>query len=210
MLRRSRIELPPEVASQLVTRVREAIERGTLGADDLTARALSGFLGKTTSVLYHHFGSLEGFLYAVSIEGFGVLAGRLATMQRAGASPARLAEAYLDFGLQQPVLYRLMLEDRYDWPALARAGQALTPAQMGPWNAMIAIFARSGSDDPETDARVFHAAAHGIVLLALTGRMNTGAPDHSDREVALRAIRRLITLMFPDRPQAPKSRTKTS
>jgi AcrR family transcriptional regulator len=210
MLRKRHAEPPPDVARQLVTRVRQAIEAGELGAGDLTARALSAFLGQTTSVLYHHFGSLEGFLYAVSIEGFVVLAGRLAAMQQAGASPQALAEAYVDFGLEQPVLYRLMLEDRYDWAALARAGQALTPAQMGPWNAMIAIFERSGSDDPETDARVFHAAAHGIVLLALTGRMNTGDPDRSHREVALRAIRRLITLMFPDRRPAPKSRTKKS
>src|SRR4051794_25353715 len=58
-------------------RVRKALESGELRASDLTARQLATFLGQTTSILYHHWGSLDGFLYAVSMSGFDVLYDKL-------------------------------------------------------------------------------------------------------------------------------------
>jgi len=186
-----------DVAAELVKRVLRALETGKLTRSDLTARTLAQFLGQTTSVLYHHFGSLEGFLYAVSIEGFVALAERLEAMERAGAGPVKLAEAYLTFGLDNPVLYRLMLADEYDWDALAHAGQAGRPAQLRPWHALVAYFERNGSADPDGDARVFQACAHGIILLTLTGRITTGTPRSRDHEVALRVVRRLATLLTP-------------
>ena len=38
------------------TDARDALASGDLGFEDLTARRLGSFLGKTTSVLYHHWG----------------------------------------------------------------------------------------------------------------------------------------------------------
>ncbi|WNG38532.1 hypothetical protein F0U61_36265 [Archangium violaceum] len=45
-----------------VERVLKALISGELTRDGLTARRISAFLGQSTMGLYHHFGSLDGFL----------------------------------------------------------------------------------------------------------------------------------------------------
>ncbi|MCC7000037.1 MAG: TetR/AcrR family transcriptional regulator [Deltaproteobacteria bacterium] len=192
----------PEVAAALVERVYHALASRKLGRADLTARTLGQFLGQTTSVLYHHFGSLEGFLYAVSIHGFTTLTDRLDAAARAGADPAVLAQAYLGFALDHPVLYQLMMADSYDWDALGRAGQAFQPAQLRPWNTLVDFLRRAGSPTPELDAGIFQSTVHGVVLLTLTGRITTGAPGTPARDVATAIVSRLVHLLLP-RPQAP-------
>lgn len=192
----------PEVAAALVERVYHALASRKLGRADLTARTLGQFLGQTTSVLYHHFGSLEGFLYAVSIHGFTMLTDRLDAAARAGADPAELARAYLGFALDHPVLYQLMMADSYDWDALGRAGQAFQPAQLRPWNTLVDFLRRAGSPTPELDAGVFQSTVHGVVLLTLTGRITTGAPGAPARDVATTIVSRVVHLLLPP-PQSP-------
>ncbi len=194
----------PEVAAALVERVHRALESGKLGRADLTARTLGQFLGQTTSVLYHHFGSLEGFLYAVSIHGFTMLTDRLDAAARAGSAPVELAQAYLGFALDHPVMYQLMMADAYDWDALGRAGQAFQPAQLRPWNTLVEFLRRAGSATPELDAGVFQATVHGVVLLTLTGRITTGAPGAPARDVAVAIVSRVVHLLLP--PKAPHKR----
>src|SRR5687768_14212504 len=92
--------------------VLDAIMSGDLAEEDLTARRLGALLGKTTSVLYHHYGSLDVFLYEVAQQGFLRLATRLADPDLALADAA---ERYLDFAVEQPVLYGLMFHRRWDW-----------------------------------------------------------------------------------------------
>ncbi len=198
----------PEVAAALVERVYHALASRKLTRADLTARTLGQFLGQTTSVLYHHFGSLEGFLYAVSIHGFTMLTDRLDAAARAGADPAVLARAYLDFALDHPVLYQLMMADSYDWDALGRAGQAFQPAQLRPWNTLVDFLRRAGSPTPELDAGVFQATVHGVVLLTLTGRITTGAPGARERDVAVAVVSRVVHLLLPQAHPQPKSPPK--
>ena len=96
-----------------VERVLKAIESGELQPEDLTARRIGALLGKTTSVLYHHWGSLDVFLYDVSHAGHLQLARTLE-----GLAPCEMAEAYVRFAVARPGLYELMFHRRWDWAAL--------------------------------------------------------------------------------------------
>ncbi|WP_428263132.1 TetR/AcrR family transcriptional regulator [Haliangium sp.] len=175
----------------------DALARGELGLDDLTARRLGAYLGKTTSVLYHHWGSLDGFLFGVAQRGFERL-GEVLARAASGATLADVAEAYVRFGLDHPTLYALMLERRYDWDGLRRAGafEQARPSRVL-WQILISRLAAAGAVDPDGDARILFAAVHGLVSLALSGRANAGALDQSDEEVAVTAARKLALRLCP-------------
>jgi AcrR family transcriptional regulator len=109
-------------APESVEKVCQALSRGRLRLDQLTARGLGSFLGKTTSVVYHHFGSLDGFLFAVSQHGYLALRARMQRVLADGGKLDDMADAFVSFGLDSPALYALMFERRYDWAALRRSG----------------------------------------------------------------------------------------
>lgn len=185
------------IAEESVRRVYQALEAGTLDEAALTARALAEHLGQTTSLLYHHFGSLDGFLYAVSIAGFVQVGERLEALTRDTRGLQTAAEEYVVFALDHPALYRLMYERRFDFAALRAQGRLQIEGSLRAWRANVALFHKLGSRDPDEDARLFHAGLHGIVSLAASGRMNIGDLAHSDREVALRSARRLARTLKP-------------
>jgi len=180
-----------------VRRIREGLASGELTAADLTARKLAAFLGRTTSVLYHHWGSLDGLLYAVSQDGYSVLGERIVGASAGGL--AAVAEAYVVFGLEHPALYTVMFERRYDWAAL-RASEACEGERspgLGLWERVVDATRRAGSDDAVADARVLYAGLHGLVSLALSGRANIGDLSISDRDAAVLSARRLTARLIP-------------
>ncbi|MFO0660663.1 MAG: WHG domain-containing protein [Polyangiaceae bacterium] len=183
---------------EAVTRVRLALESGELTADDLTARQLGAFLGQTTSVLYHHWGSLDGFLWAVSLSGLDRMADSLDELVSNDRGLTTVAESYLEQAFSQPALYALMLEHPFDWMALEKAGLLARERErsMRGWNLLVTLFERLGSNSPSEDARLFQASLHGIARLTATGRMNVGDRDSSDREAALRSARRLARMFL--------------
>lgn len=176
-------------------RIHDALIAGDLGAEALTARGLGAFLGGTTSRVYAHHGSLDLLLHAVAQEGFRSLATRLATVLPEGL-PA-LAEAFVAWGLDHPVVYDLMFVRAYDWPALRAAGAFADAPGLALWSALQGRLAAAGSTDPTADARVLYAGLHGLVSLALGGRANVGQLGISDRDAALAAARRLATRLCP-------------
>lgn len=179
-----------------VEQVLDAIVRGDLRSEDLTARRLGAFLGKTTSVLYHHYGSLDLFLYEVAQRGFRRLVDRVA---EPSLSLADAAERYLDFAVEHPAVYDLMFHRAWDWRAL-RAGRDLrTSPGFLLWTGLVERLRLDGSDDPDGDARVLYAALHGLASLAITGRANVADLSHTDREAAGRAARRLVHLLHDRR-----------
>jgi len=184
--------------SDPVLQVRDALGSGELGFDDLTARRLGSFLGKTTSVLYHHWGSLDGFLFAVSQAGMALLQERLAASLDDCGSLGDVAATFVAFGLDSPALYSLMFVHRFDWAALKRAGAMDQPMPgLMIWNTLVDRMRVCGSVDAEGDARLLYAALHGLVSLASSGRVNIGALADTDREVALASARRLVRHLTP-------------
>ena len=143
---------------ELPIQVRDALAAAELGPEDLTARKLGTFLGKTSSVLYHHFGSLDGFLFRVSQAGYELLGARVMTALDGGASMGDVAEAFVAFGLEMPGLYRLMFEWEYRWDALREDGmfEGELPG-MTLWAALIGYMRGLGSLEPDLDARAFYA-----------------------------------------------------
>jgi AcrR family transcriptional regulator len=195
----------------LVTRTCDALAAGEIGVHELTARHLGAHLGKTTSVLYHHWGSLDGFLHAVSQAGFAKLGAELRQELERGADLPDIAEACVGFGLDHPALYHVMFERAYDWDALRASGAFDDELPgMSLLSSVIAFFAGAGSDAPEIDARALHAGMHGLVSLANSGRANAGALDKTDRDAAIEAARRLAHRLVPPQHHQRTPNTITS
>ncbi|MEQ1506376.1 MAG: TetR-like C-terminal domain-containing protein [Myxococcota bacterium] len=178
-----------------IDRIREALARGELSLETLTARTIAACLGKTTSVLYHHWGSLDGFLYAVAQSGFVALAAEIV-----GRPPQDAAERYIRFAVAQPALYALMFHRSWDWAALREGRDLRASPGFALWSGAVAELARRGSPDPETDARALYGGLHGLASLAITGRANVGQLDQTDVDAAIRAARRLVDLLTPESP----------
>jgi len=179
----------PVDARDPAERIRDAIAKGELGPHDLTVRQLGAFLGKTTGHVYHRWGSLDGLLYAVGQATFATLAKKLGKAYEKSGRLADVAVAFVDFGLEQPTLYALMFEHRYDWEDLRKRGV------VGEGLPGVALFRRVAERFGEEEARLLYAGLHGLVSLAATGRANVGAMTRSDREVARASARRLAELL---------------
>ncbi|WP_157906661.1 TetR/AcrR family transcriptional regulator [Sorangium cellulosum] len=159
-------------ADEPVGRVFVALCEGRLTRDDLTARKIAAFLGQTTMVLYHHFGSLDGFLIRVDGLGWRRLAERLDARARAGADARSLAVGYVEFALCHPDLYWLMAERRFDRARLREQGRLRLARPL--WSSFVELLRHHGSRRPEEDTYVLFAGLHGIAMLALSGRANLG------------------------------------
>lgn len=159
-------------ADEPVERVFMALCEGRLTRDDLTARKIAAFLGQTTMVLYHHFGSLDGFLIRVDGLGWRRLAERLDALARGGADARSLAVGYVEFALCHPDLYWLMAERRFDRARLREQGRLRLARPL--WSSFVELLRHHGSRQPEEDTHVLFAGLHGIAMLALSGRSNLG------------------------------------
>lgn len=194
-----------------VQRIRDALLAGELGTDDLSTRRLGALAGKTTSLVYARYGSLDGLLFAVSQSGLALLSARLADAEARGADLPELAVAFVRFGLEAPPLYAVMFERRFDWAALRRAG-ALSPEHPGArlFSLVADRLAAGGARDATRDARILFAGLHGLVSLASSGRANIGQLDVTDEAAALDAARELAQRLLQGRNHARHSRPAAS
>lgn len=167
---------------QLVEKVRDDLRHGRIKPADISVRRVADWLKKSTMVVYHHFGSLDGMLFAVGQSGMRLLGERLV-----GRNLAEVAEEFVRFGIEAPSLYYVMFEHHYDWAALRKAG-ALKPDMPGR-HLFVHLVKELGSD---RDARIFIAGLHGLVSLALSGRANVGALQMTDEAAAIDAARELV------------------
>ena len=95
--------------AQIISAARRVAELE--GWSNVTVRRLSDEISYSQPVLYSHFGSREGILAAVAIEGFGELGAALEKAQkrpRGGNSVASVTAAYLEFAETSPALYEVM------------------------------------------------------------------------------------------------------
>ena len=200
-----------------------ALITGRLSGEDLSARKLGSFLGRTTGAVYHRWGSLDGLLFVVSQRGFAELGKRVSLIWEETRDLAECAAAYVEFGLDQPALYVLMFEHRFDWTSLRRTGvfDRVTPGSQL-LAGVVCVLEESGSATAVADTRLLMAGLHGVVSFAASGRMNTGELTATDRSVALASARDLALRLGPTparpqrktQPKSPKetakpSRTKT-
>ena len=81
------------------------------GWSNVTVRRLSDEISYSQPVLYAHFGSREGILAAVAIEGFqemGLALEKARKLVQRGNTVESVAAAYLEFAASSPALYEVM------------------------------------------------------------------------------------------------------
>src|SRR5258708_28581296 len=81
------------------------------GWSNVTVRRLSDEISYSQPVLYAHFGSREGILAAVAIEGFqelGLALEKARKRAKNGRGVELVGSAYLEFAVSSPALYEVM------------------------------------------------------------------------------------------------------
>ncbi len=153
--------------AQIIRAARQIAEAE--GWSHVTVRRLSDEIAYSQPVLYAHFGSREGILAAVAIEGFQELG---LTMEEArkrgkrGKTLAAVATAYLEFAASSPALYEAMFSLRLSKPF----DDAATPAELHfAFTQLLALFAEQSSQ-PGVLSELFWASLHGIAELTRTKR----------------------------------------
>lgn len=177
----------------MVDRVFRALLAAELEYSDLGARKLSSWLGQSTMGLYHHFGSLDGFLIKIDGAGWRHLLGLLQRRKSAGAAFSELALAYVEFARKHRALYTLMAERPFDRAGLRGAGRLRQEAPL------VSGFGALLECGPEETLFVF-ATLHGLVSLEASGRVELGG-RRAARERVEATIRRLEVALRASRSE---------
>jgi AcrR family transcriptional regulator len=145
------------------------------GVENVTMRSLAERLGYSPATIYLYFQNKRELLHDLALEGFDQLIAALEPCQRHPDPSQALVEGanrYIDFGVANPEIYRLMFQDT--------SVQAFTADDVAHrsrvWNFFRDTHARgieSGvlrQGDPDAFVMVAWSLLHGFVLLALSGR----------------------------------------
>jgi AcrR family transcriptional regulator len=136
------------------------------GVAALSLRAIAKDLGVSHTAFRRHFGSREGVLNALAVQGNRLLAEALQTAQREGTF-LDVGLAYVRFALAHPghftVMFRSDLLDNDDPELVAARAASRAPLVEG--------VAALGLDDTEAGEVTGWAVVHGIATLALTGNL---------------------------------------
>ena len=158
------------------------------GWSNVTVRRLSDEISYSQPVLYAHFGSREGILAAVAIEGFqeiGLALEKARKRVQRRNTVESVAAAYLEFAASSPALYEVMFSLSLSVPF----GDAATPQEMRfAFAQLLELFQGQGSKS-EVLAELFWASLHGIAELTRTKRFPR--VRHKER---VRALIELFTL----------------
>jgi AcrR family transcriptional regulator len=141
---------------------------GLEGWSNVTVRRLSDEISYSQPVLYAHFGSREGILAAVAIEGFqelGLALEKARKRVKRGNTVESVAAEYLEFAASSPALYEVMfslsLSVPFDDPA--------TPPELRfAFAQLLELFPGQGSKPVLSE--LFWASLHGIAELTRTKR----------------------------------------
>jgi AcrR family transcriptional regulator len=169
------------------------------GWSHVTVRRLSDEISYSQPVLYAHFGSREGVLAAVAIEGFqeiGLALEKARKRAKRGNAVESVAAAYLEFAASSPALYEAMFSLSLSVPF----GDTATPPELRfAFAQLMELFPGQGPKS-EVLSELFWASLHGIAELTRTKRF-----PRSRQKERVRTLVELFT--FPDETaQAVKAR----
>ena len=153
---------------QIIRAARRIAE--TEGWPNVTVRRLSDEISYSQPVLYAHFGSREGILAAVAIEGFYELGLALEKAHKRAKGERRVeavASAYLAFASSSSALYEVMFSLNLNVPFADPA----TPAKLRfAFEQLMELFTSQGSHS-ELLSETFWASLHGLAELTRTKRL---------------------------------------
>src|SRR5215469_6856520 len=135
----------------------------------VTVRRLSDAIAYSQPVLYAHFGSREGILVAVAIEGFqelGLTMEKARKRAKSWDAVESVAAAYLQFAASSPAMYELMFSLNLTVPF---DDPATPPEPRFAFSQLLELF-QAQSAKPEIIAELFWASLHGICELTRTKR----------------------------------------
>ncbi len=139
------------------------------GWPSVTVRRLSDEISYSQPVLYAHFGSREGILAAVAIEGIheiGLALEKARKRAKRGNALESVAAAYLEFAASSPALYEAMFSLNLSVPF----DDAATPPELRfAFSQLLELF-QGHSSKPELTSELFWAGLHGIAELTRTKR----------------------------------------
>jgi AcrR family transcriptional regulator len=139
------------------------------GWSNVTVRRLSDEISYSQPVLYAHFGSREGILAAVAIEGFqelGVALEKARKRVKRGSTVESVGTAYLEFAASSPALYEVMFSLNLSVPF----DDAATPPELRfAFSQFLELFPGSRSK-ADVLSELFWASLHGIAELSRTKR----------------------------------------
>ncbi|HLL75377.1 MAG TPA: TetR/AcrR family transcriptional regulator [Pyrinomonadaceae bacterium] len=168
------------------------------GYEGLSMRQIAERIGYSATTIYRYYEDKDDLLYAIVHDGFLRFGRQLAKAAQSSEDPrerlAALGHAYIEFGLRNPVYYRMMFMQRSDFLFDSRAEQkgpmidSFGVLRQSVEQAMESGALRRG--DPETTSTVIWAVVHGITSLALAGakRFNKKQVRES-ADLAMRMIR---------------------
>ncbi len=139
------------------------------GWSNVTLRRLSDEISYSQPVLYAHFGSREGILAAVAIEGFqelGLALEKARKRVKRGGTVESVAATYLEFAASSPALYEVMFSLRLSVPF---DDPATPPELRFAFSQLMELF-QGQSSKPEVISELFWASLHGIAELTRTKR----------------------------------------
>src|SRR4030081_278233 len=157
----------------LVRTAMDLLEDG--GEPALSMRAVARRAGVSPAAPYRHYADREGLVSAVAAVGYRELAERLAATHPSPSTPdqlASLANAYVQFALERPALFRIMFGEPCDHDNDERVAATAAVSLY-----VRAIVARSFPDaDADALATAIWALVHGLAFLHLDGKLDASRP----------------------------------
>jgi AcrR family transcriptional regulator len=142
------------------------VEVERAGHEGLSMAAIAKALGVSQPAPYRHFADKDALLTAVVTEGFEIFAAALKAAPkraRGRAALSRMAQAYLQFGLQHPGLYKAMFASHL--LPLARDGAELQATASGSFQLLVDAVEAPDRPAAQREALRIWASLHGIVML---------------------------------------------
>lgn len=137
------------------------------GVDGLTTRSVCLAAGVTAPTLYHHFGDKNGLVRAIVTEGvaeFMAMKQAMRVTKDPLADLRRGWDGWIEFGLERPTLFRLLIEAARADPALAQASYEHMEENL------VRLQAANGlSVNLPTAVQAVWAAASGVQALFMQG-----------------------------------------
>jgi AcrR family transcriptional regulator len=153
--------------AQIVSAARRIAELE--GWSNVTVRRLADEISYSQPVLYAHFGSREGIVAAVAIEGFqelGVVLEKARKRGKRGSMVESVAGAYLEFAASSSALYEAM----FSLNLSVTFGHAATPPELRfAFSQFLELFQKQ-TPTPEVLSELYWASLHGIAELTRTKR----------------------------------------
>ncbi|WP_437953698.1 TetR/AcrR family transcriptional regulator [Sorangium sp. So ce296] len=173
------------------------------GYEAFSMRQVAERIGYSATTIYRYYENKDDLLFAIVHEGFTEFQRTLVAAAESTADPIErmvaLGAAYVRFGMQNPVHYRLMFMQRFDFVFDQRKEQqqpmvgSFDVLQKAVASAMDAGAIERG--DVERHSQVVWALVHGITSLALANGGRFG-PDDVDRTMGI-AMKMMVRGLRP-------------